>query len=89
MSGVGYKQWEKISKALKSRAEAIRKALDAYNELALLMTPPRQTLTFNQALEMVTIADFDLLKDTQNNVAEMVWAKEEHHEAMRLHFQIH
>ncbi|KAG7090309.1 hypothetical protein E1B28_011907 [Marasmius oreades] len=59
MSGVGYKQQEKISKA-------IRKTLDGYNELALLMTPPQQTPTPNQTLEMVTVADFDLLKDTQN-----------------------
>ncbi|KAF9258670.1 hypothetical protein L218DRAFT_713248 [Marasmius fiardii PR-910] len=34
------------------------------------------------------VADFDLLKDTQNNVAELIWAWEENREAMRLHFRI-
>ncbi|KAK1217091.1 hypothetical protein PQX77_020275 [Marasmius sp. AFHP31] len=88
MSGVGYKQREKISKALRSRAEAIKKALDVYNQLATQVTPSRQTLTFNQIIAMVSVADFDLLKDTKHNVAEFVWAKEEHREAMRLHFRI-
>ncbi|KAK1222478.1 hypothetical protein PQX77_014684 [Marasmius sp. AFHP31] len=88
MSGVGYKQREKISKALRARAEAIRKALDTYNDLATQVNPPRPTLTFNQIVEMVTVADFDLLKDTRHNVSEFIWAREEHREAMRLHFRI-
>ncbi|KAL0057318.1 hypothetical protein AAF712_016052 [Marasmius tenuissimus] len=88
MSGVGYKQREKISKALRARAEAIRKALETYNELATQVTPPRPTLTFNQIIEMVSVADFDLLKDTQRNISQFIWAKEEHREAMRLHFRI-
>ncbi|KAK1216061.1 hypothetical protein PQX77_021311 [Marasmius sp. AFHP31] len=84
----GYKQREKISKALRARAEAIRKALDTYNDLATQVNPPRPTLTFNEIVEMVSVADFDLLKDTQHNVSELIWAREEHREAMHLHFWI-
>ncbi|KAL0057126.1 hypothetical protein AAF712_016245 [Marasmius tenuissimus] len=39
MSGVGYKQREKIMQALRARAKAIQKALDKYNEAALTMEP--------------------------------------------------
>ncbi|KAL0058193.1 hypothetical protein AAF712_015143 [Marasmius tenuissimus] len=44
MSGVGYEQREKVSQALRARAKAIQTALDAYNEAAQVMDPPRQTL---------------------------------------------
>ncbi|KAF9250307.1 hypothetical protein L218DRAFT_767233 [Marasmius fiardii PR-910] len=87
-SNVGYKQCNKISKALNSWGPAIQTALNAYNALAALMLPPRPTLVFDEIVCMVTVADFNLLKDTQNNVAELIWAREENCEAMRLHFHI-
>ncbi|KAF9258299.1 hypothetical protein L218DRAFT_877521, partial [Marasmius fiardii PR-910] len=87
-SDIGYKQRNKISKALNSWGPAIQTALNAYNALAALMLPPRPTLVFDKIVRMVTVADFDLLKDTQNNVAELIWAREENREAMRLHFHI-
>ncbi|KAF9260402.1 hypothetical protein L218DRAFT_1052331 [Marasmius fiardii PR-910] len=87
-SDVGYKQHNKISKALNSWGPAIQTALNAYNALVVLMLPPQPTLVFDEIVCMVTVADFDLLKDTQNNVTELIWAWEENCKAMRLHFHI-
>ncbi|KAJ8082799.1 hypothetical protein PM082_008655 [Marasmius tenuissimus] len=88
MSGVGYKQRTKITQALKSRAEAIKKALDAYNSAAERMDPPRATLSWNSIIEMASLADFDLLKDTHLDIAQLPWAKPDNRQAMQLHFGI-
>ncbi|KAK1215260.1 hypothetical protein PQX77_022136 [Marasmius sp. AFHP31] len=86
MSGVGYKQREKISQALRARAKAIQTALDAYNEAALLMDPPRPALQWKDVLDMATVADFDLLRDTELDLTHVPWAQPGHRECVRLHF---
>ncbi|KAL0063569.1 hypothetical protein AAF712_009486 [Marasmius tenuissimus] len=88
MSGVGYKQREKISQALHARAKAIQTALNTYNEAALVMDPPRQTLEWSDVLNMATVADFDLLKDTDLDLTTVPWAQPGPRECMRLYFGI-
>ncbi|KAJ7783593.1 hypothetical protein DFH07DRAFT_948610 [Mycena maculata] len=61
MSGVGYKMHEKLGKALKTRAEAIRKALDRYNAAAIALTPPRPRLTWQAIVNGASLAEFDWL----------------------------
>ncbi|KAJ2930481.1 hypothetical protein H1R20_g6616, partial [Candolleomyces eurysporus] len=48
MSRTGYKLRKHISKALQARSQAIRTALDRYNDAASKMVPPRQQLTWDQ-----------------------------------------
>ncbi|KAL0575876.1 hypothetical protein V5O48_006098 [Marasmius crinis-equi] len=86
MSGLGYKQREKIAQALRARAKAIQHALDDYNNAAAAMDPPRPILEWKSILDMVTIADFDLLKDTHLDLSLVSWAQTRHRECMRLHF---
>ncbi|KAL0567472.1 hypothetical protein V5O48_014525 [Marasmius crinis-equi] len=86
MSGVGYKQREKISQALRARAKAIQKALDSYNKAARAMDPPRPSLEWKSVLDMVTLADFDLLKDMHLDLTNVPWAQPHHQECMRLYF---
>ncbi|KAL0567338.1 hypothetical protein V5O48_014650, partial [Marasmius crinis-equi] len=86
MSGLGYKQREKIAQALRARAKAIQHALDDYNNAAAAMNPPRPTLEWRSILDMVTIADFDLLKDTHLDLSHVSWAQPHHRECMRLYF---
>ncbi|KAK1235915.1 hypothetical protein PQX77_000848 [Marasmius sp. AFHP31] len=86
MSGVGYKQREKISQALRARAKAIQTALDAYNKAALLMNPRRPTLQWKDILDMATVADFDLLRDTDLDLTHVPWAQPGHRECVRLYF---
>ncbi|KAK1229011.1 hypothetical protein PQX77_007938 [Marasmius sp. AFHP31] len=86
ISGVAYKQREKISQALRARAKAIQKALDAYNEAARAMEPLRQVLDWKDILDMATVADFDLLRDTKLDLTHVPWAQPGPRECMRLHF---
>ncbi|OBZ69683.1 hypothetical protein A0H81_10469 [Grifola frondosa] len=64
----GYKLHEKIGKALRARAGAIRKALTEYNKCAAELTPPRPELSWNDIVEMVSLADFDLLRNARQDI---------------------
>ncbi|KAK7022809.1 hypothetical protein VNI00_016936 [Paramarasmius palmivorus] len=88
MSSVGYKQRDKITHALRARSEAIRKALLAYNAIALQMQPRKPTLAWHEVISMVTLAEFDLLKDTHLDLSNTPWADIHKREAVRLHFSI-
>ncbi|TFY62236.1 hypothetical protein EVJ58_g3989 [Rhodofomes roseus] len=88
MSGTGYKLREKISKALKARAEAIRKALKRYNDKAAKLNPPRPQLTWSEVVDMVNLADFDLLRETRDDIRKQPWAQYPNRRATNLHFNI-
>ncbi|KAL0567617.1 hypothetical protein V5O48_014382 [Marasmius crinis-equi] len=86
MSGVGYRQREKIAQALRARSKAIQNALDKYNEAARAVDPPRPTLEWRSILDMATLADFNLLKNTHLDLLEVGWAQPQHRECMKLYF---
>ncbi|PPQ87091.1 hypothetical protein CVT25_001363 [Psilocybe cyanescens] len=88
MSGVGYKLREKISKSLKTRAGAIQSALKRYNEAVALMVPPRVVLTWESVITAVNLADFNLLRDTRQDIRMLEWAQPANREAMVMYFQI-
>ncbi|KAF8194797.1 hypothetical protein K438DRAFT_1587654, partial [Mycena galopus ATCC 62051] len=88
MGGVGYKFREKISKALKTRAEAIRRALKAYNEAAAALPTAREQLSWADVMNKTSLAEFDLLRDTRDDVRQQPWAQPARHEAMVLYFGI-
>lgn len=85
---LGYKQREKITKALKARGTAIQKALKEYNERAAALPTPRPALGWTDVVEMATIADFDLLRDARQDVRALEWAQPLRREAMGLYFNI-
>ncbi|KAJ7175579.1 hypothetical protein C8R46DRAFT_1160840 [Mycena filopes] len=88
MSGLVYNLREKISKALKTRSEAIHRALITYNEAAALLVPPRERLTFAEVLQTTSIAEFDILRDTWEDIRLQPWTQPARREAMVLHFGI-
>ncbi|EPS93141.1 hypothetical protein FOMPIDRAFT_131399 [Fomitopsis schrenkii] len=88
MSGTGYKMREKITQALKARAEAIKKALNRHNEHALKLQPPRPTLSWKEIVEMAAVADFDLLRETREDIRKQPWTKPLNRRAMNLRFNI-
>ncbi|KAH9923377.1 uncharacterized protein B0H18DRAFT_1085727 [Fomitopsis serialis] len=88
MSGIGYKMREKIGKALKARAEAIRKALSEYNRVAARLTPPPPSLTWHELMEMATLSEFDLLRDTRQDIRRLPWAQHTNRKAMAAYFNI-
>jgi hypothetical protein len=85
---LGYKLREKISKALRTRAEAIRAALQKYNLAAGQLNPPRARLTWTSVIETVSLAAFDLLRDTRTDIRKLPWAQPANRQAMVLYFGI-
>lgn len=77
---------EKIGKALKARSEAIRTALREYNAAASQLG--REEMTWATVLKAVTLADFDLLRDTRNDIRTLPWTEPSRREASTLYFGI-
>ncbi|KAI6018452.1 hypothetical protein BKA83DRAFT_4127671 [Pisolithus microcarpus] len=71
-SGTGYKLRKHIGKALQTRSAAIRAALSQYNAAAKPLG--RRTLEFDEVVEYTFLADFDLLRDTRQDVSTHPWA---------------
>ncbi|KAI0366036.1 hypothetical protein BV20DRAFT_1056040 [Pilatotrama ljubarskyi] len=88
MNGLGYKLREKIGQALKTRAEAIRNALAAYNKRAAALSLPRSQLNWTQIMNMVSVGEFDLLRDARQDIRSKPWAQASHREAMNVYFDI-
>jgi hypothetical protein len=82
----GYAQRDKITKALRSRSDAIQTALKAYNKAAAALNPPRTQLNFADIIKMVSLAEFDILRDGTTDIRKLPWTNEASREAMRLHF---
>ncbi|KAJ7279762.1 hypothetical protein C8J57DRAFT_1434098 [Mycena rebaudengoi] len=88
MSGVDYKLRDKISKALKTRSDAIRRAISTYNEAATALNPPRERLSFADVISKTSLAEFDLLRDTRQDIRDQAWTQPARREAMVLYFGI-
>ena len=84
----GYKLCKKIGKALKTRSEAIRTALNQYNATATKLTPPHPPLSWASVLKAVTVTDFNLLHDTRSDIQSLPWTEPSHWEATGLYFGI-
>ncbi|KAJ7269473.1 hypothetical protein C8J57DRAFT_1508628 [Mycena rebaudengoi] len=88
MSGVAYKLRKKIGKALKTRAEAIHKALNEYNASAAALNPPHDQLIWVEVIQTVTLTEFDLLRDTRADICRLPWTQPACREAGLLYFGI-
>ncbi|KAH9853435.1 hypothetical protein C2E23DRAFT_698062, partial [Lenzites betulinus] len=84
----GYKLRDKIGKALKTRAEAIRKALAKYNRYAGELKPPKPELSVAEVMELVSLGEFDLLRETRQDIREKPWAQRTHRDAMGVYFNV-
>lgn len=83
-----YKLCNKIGKALKTRAEAIHRALTDYNAAAGALAPPRDQLIWAEVIQTATLAEFDLLRDTRNDIRKLPWTQPARREAALLYFGI-
>lgn len=50
-----------IARHLKTRSQAIRNAVKAYNASAAALHPPRPTIQYANVLDMAFLGEFDLL----------------------------
>jgi len=77
-----------IAKALQSRSQAIRSALEKYNTAARLLPIPCRQLDWKEVVEYAFLADFDLLRDARRDISNQPWATPAGRLAMDLHFKI-
>ncbi|KZP27026.1 hypothetical protein FIBSPDRAFT_909065 [Athelia psychrophila] len=87
-AGMGYKRRRHMGEALTSRSAAIRTAVERYNVAALALSPPRETLDIKEVVEYAFLADFDLLRDTRQDVRQRPWATPMGRTAMDQYFKL-
>ena len=77
-----------IAKALKARSQAIRTSLVRYNLAAADLDPPRPLLGWEEVVEYAFLADFDLLRDTRQDIRNRPWATPAGRMAMDGYFKL-
>ena len=77
-----------IAKALKARSQAIRTSLVRYNLAAADLDPPRPLLGWEEVVEYAFLADFDLLRDTRQDIRSRPWATPAGRMAMDGYFKL-
>ncbi|KAF7975808.1 hypothetical protein HWV62_8495 [Athelia sp. TMB] len=87
-AGMGYKMRKHIGKALQARSVAIRTALERYNTAARALDPPREMLRQEDIFEYAFLSEFDLLRDTRQDIRERPWSTPAGRRAMDLYFSI-
>ncbi|KAJ6487579.1 hypothetical protein C8R45DRAFT_827790 [Mycena sanguinolenta] len=87
-SGTGYKMRSHIAKALQARSKAIRKAIDRYNSVAEDMDPPMPTVSWDEVVNYGFLAEFDLLRDTEDAVRSRPWTRRSYRLVMDKYFKI-
>ncbi|KAI6021070.1 hypothetical protein EDC04DRAFT_2939417 [Pisolithus marmoratus] len=88
-AGTGYKLCKHIAKALKARSATIHTALDWFNTAAHACSPPRRQLMFEEVVEYMFLADFDLLRNaTCEDISQRPWASPAVHAAMDHYFKV-
>ncbi|KAI6116970.1 hypothetical protein EDD17DRAFT_1477623 [Pisolithus thermaeus] len=85
-SGTRYKLRKHIGKALQTRSAAIQAALTHYNTAAKALG--RRTLEFDEVVEYAFLADFDLLRDTRQDVLTRPWASPTARLAINTYFKL-
>lgn len=88
MLSLGYSLRKHIGNALKSQSVAIRTALVKYNSAAANLSPPRQELSWEEVVEYAFLADFDLLRDTRQDIRTCPWSTPAVRQAMDGYFKL-
>ncbi|KAJ6470477.1 hypothetical protein C8R45DRAFT_1055093 [Mycena sanguinolenta] len=84
----GYKMRKHIAKALQARSKAVKNAIERYNEAARALHPPMPSLRWEQVVEYAFLADFDILRDTREEVRSRPWTRPAYRLAMDRYFKI-
>lgn len=66
--------------------DAIKTALNEYNWCATKLK--RATLSWNDVMDMVTLAEFDLLRETREDIRQFPWAQRINRQVMNLYFNV-
>ncbi|KAJ3725407.1 hypothetical protein C8R42DRAFT_551403, partial [Lentinula raphanica] len=88
VAGTGYKMRKHIANAMKTRSKSIQTALKSYNDAAAALTPPRQIIHWEEILELTFLSEFDLLRDSREDVREKCWATPKNRQIMLEFFKL-
>ncbi|KAJ3562925.1 hypothetical protein NP233_g9276 [Leucocoprinus birnbaumii] len=88
MSQSGYKLRNHVAKALRARSQAVRNALGRFNTAAQEMKPKRPTLTWEEIVQYAFLSDFDLLRESHEDIRDRPWARPAVRTLMDQYFKI-
>ncbi|KAH7918582.1 hypothetical protein BV22DRAFT_1024367 [Leucogyrophana mollusca] len=88
LAGTGYKLRKHISNAITRRSAAVRTALTKYNNLAVLQTPPRPTLEYNEVASFAWLSEFEILKHSRHNIQTKPWANIQNREFTTKYYKL-
>ncbi|KAI0640725.1 hypothetical protein C8Q79DRAFT_920896 [Trametes meyenii] len=88
ISQTAYKVRTYIAKNLQRRSEAIRTAVKQYNAAAQAITLPRPALDWVKVTHYAFLDEFELLRDTRNDIRAKPWAQPLAREAMKKYRRI-
>ena len=63
-----------IAQSLKNHSKSIQNAITTYNEAAAALCPPRWKITWDEIVDFSYLSEFDILRDTHEDVREKKWA---------------
>jgi hypothetical protein len=70
------------------RSNAIKLAVEKYNEATAKLSPPRSKLDFQKVLDFVHVGEFDLLRQSKHNIGEKPWSKPALREATNAYHKV-
>lgn len=79
---------QQILNAITRRSTAIRNALERYNQLAPLQTPPWEVLKFSEVMSYAWLGEFELLKHSRQEVLTKPWVSKANREVAGKYFKI-
>ncbi|KAG1785797.1 uncharacterized protein HD556DRAFT_1456348 [Suillus plorans] len=88
IAGTGYKLRQHISNTISRRSGAIRRALEKYNQLAIVQTPPRDVIEYSEVASYAWLGEFDLLKHSRHRILEKPWTSKGNREVANNFFKI-
>ncbi|KAJ8454198.1 hypothetical protein ONZ51_g13169 [Trametes cubensis] len=83
ISQTAYKVRTYIAKNLQRRSKAIRSAISRYNNAAQALNPPRPALDWAKVTHYTFLDEFELLRDTRNDIRAKPWAQPLARETMK------
>lgn len=84
----GYKLRRHIAHSLQARSQAVKSALKRYNDAARAFHPPRPSLTWEEVVDYAFLSDFDLLRETRQDIRQQPWAQPTNRSIMNQWFKL-
>jgi hypothetical protein len=85
---LGYKMHQQISNTITHHSTAIWNALERYNQLAPLQTPPQAVLKFSEVVSYVWLGEFELHKHSWQEILVKPWVSKANREIAGKYFKV-